>query len=88
MKKLLILLLLFTFSVTVSADAGKRSEEDKDPYVLIAVFVTTGDFGTQNGIAFQEFSSKKSCDAAIRTVKELRIRPEYGDAISMRCVKK
>ena len=57
-------------------------------WILIAVFITTGDFGTQNGVSFQEFSSKESCETAITVVRDLRIRPERGDAINMRCVKK
>lgn len=57
-------------------------------WILIAVFVTTGDFGTQNGVAFQEFATKESCETAITVVRDLRIRPERGDTINMRCVKK
>lgn len=32
-------------------------------WILIAVFVTTGDYGMKNGVGFQEFSTKESCES-------------------------
>ena len=60
-------------------------------WILIAVFVTTatGDFGIKNGVSFQEFATKESCETAITVVRDLRTRPaDRGDSINMRCVKK
>lgn len=60
-------------------------------WVLIAVFQTMALAGEHSGVAFQEFSSKETCEAAIVAVRELRLgRRHQGetDVINMRCLKK
>lgn len=54
-------------------------------WILVAVFVSNGVF---NEVSFQEFSSKDTCEAGIRTVNEMRIAPERSAPINMRCIPK
>lgn len=83
--KISIALLLGALSMQTHATSpvfvppGKATEDTtQQPWVLIETHVSTEDSGGAIGGAFQEFTSKARCEAAIKLLGELAKRHRGG----------
>lgn len=57
-------------------------------YVLIAVFMLNATFDSTKAVTYQEFSSQKSCEAAIKSTYEVARNMGGRTALQMMCVPK